>query len=163
MLEWKNYAEISTIEHSKALGKHQSGVYRVRLAKNSGNSPITIARFRGKDKEGLISIGESVDLRRRIKEFYRSYAYPDNEKHSSCFRLALYVHFTNQRKQSVNVGEVQYSYAPLAENEIQETEAMLLAKYFRDFGELPPLNSNVPGKFFGEMMKLRFGEAPTKI
>jgi hypothetical protein len=45
--------------------------------------------------------------------------------------------------------KIQYSYKKSAnQNNAKKEEERLLKCYFRRFGEVPPLNSNLPNKYF---------------
>ena len=50
---------------------NRPGVYRIRAFHDDGKA-FTIPRLRGIDSLGILHIGKSVDLKRRIREFSRS-------------------------------------------------------------------------------------------
>lgn len=47
------------------------GVYRIRVFDSRGR-PVPIASLRGTDQAGILHIGQSRNVRERIKQFYRS-------------------------------------------------------------------------------------------
>ncbi|HUO04523.1 MAG TPA: hypothetical protein VMU16_04930 [Candidatus Binataceae bacterium] len=51
--------------------KERAGVYRIRAFSGDG-IPIRISRCQGVDHDGILHIGESVSIRRRLREFLYS-------------------------------------------------------------------------------------------
>ncbi|KPL01637.1 MAG: hypothetical protein AMJ73_10290 [candidate division Zixibacteria bacterium SM1_73] len=129
------------IEHNPS---HKGfGVYRIRLA-NSKGSQIEIPRFLDKDKDGILLIGRSKDLEKRIKCF-RGAMKGKRCAHSEGQRLRLIIESTNFNRNYRY--KIQYSFRRLQnEGQIQKAEERLLKGYFRKYGEPPPLNNNLPNK-----------------
>jgi hypothetical protein len=121
------------------------GVYRIRLV-NSKGSEIEIPRFLDKDKDGILLIGRSKDLERRIKCF-RGAMKGRGCAHSEGQRLGLIIKSTNFKRNYRYKIQYQYSFRRLQdETHIQKAEEQLLKGYFRKYGEAPPLNNNLPNK-----------------
>lgn len=141
MSEWSMWRDIND---SGGFGKC-CGVYKLRLTNQAGY-PSAIGRFFGVDQDGLLAIGESVNLARRIKEFRNGYAGKRFLRHSVGDRLFLIriCQYTSLKLSNIRV---QVAVMKL-ENKavVQAVEEKLLKKYFKEFGELPPLNSNMPDK-----------------
>ena len=57
------------------------GVYRVRIFHSEGR-PVPIHRLRGTDPEGVLHIGQSQDLKRRVGQFLRSAARGNKNHHA---------------------------------------------------------------------------------
>ncbi len=62
-MNWSNWENIEKLPDYE--GK---GVYRFRLVDNKGKS-ISIQRFLGEDKDGIIIIGETENIKTRLKQF----------------------------------------------------------------------------------------------
>jgi hypothetical protein len=111
------------------------GVYNIHCIKDK--KPIKINRVLGIDNQGILYIGQSENLRARIRMLWRvlnpklkatahtfGSKYNENKKLKKAFPLkSLYV-----------------SYQITKEPKTLETN--LLDKYFAKFGEVPPFNSS---------------------
>ena len=64
-MNWSNWENIENLPDYE--GK---GVYRIRLVDNKGKS-ISIQRFLGEDKDGIIVIGKTKNIKTRLKQFYK--------------------------------------------------------------------------------------------
>jgi hypothetical protein len=71
MASWGNWQEISSIKNLTGGLSRVPGVYKIRLSDSAGR-PVPVGRLLGVDRKGVLAIGESVNLARRIKEFYRA-------------------------------------------------------------------------------------------
>jgi hypothetical protein len=146
--EWSEWRDISSIKNfAKEIGK-SPGVYTIRLA-DSVRQPIPISRLFGDDDEGLLAIGESVDLARRIKDFYNAYTAGAFGRHSVGDRLFLVLicRYSSFKTTNQNNSTVQFRIMKLSNKvEAQTEEEKLLKNYFKEHGELPPLNGNMPDK-----------------
>jgi len=148
MPKWSEWQDISSIkDFAEEIGK-SPGVYTIRLA-DSARQSIRISRLFGDDKEGLLAIGESVDLGRRIKEFHNAYTAGTFGRHSVGDRLFLVLMCQYSRFKTTyqNNSRVQFRVMKLSNKaEAQAEEEKLLKNYFKAHGELPPLNNNMPDK-----------------
>lgn len=139
MSEWSVWRDIKEFSD---LGKC-CGVYKIRLTDQAGY-PSAIGRFLDHDQDGLLAIGQSVNLARRIKEFRDAYAGKRFLQHSVGDRLFLVRICQHTSLKLSNVG-VQVAVMKLENKAVaQAAEENLLKTYFKGFGELPPLNSNMP-------------------
>ena len=148
MSNWSKWQNISSIKNLAGELSKVSGVYKIRLSDSAGR-PIPVGRLLGIDKKGLLAIGESVNLGRRIKEFHNAYTAGKFGRHSVGDRLFLvlmcqYSRFkTNYRNNSW----LQFKVMKLSSKaDAQAEEERLLKNYFKAHGELPPLNGNMPDK-----------------
>lgn len=140
--EWLDIGSYSDIDSSP-------GVYRIRLIDSANHSPVPIQRLLCQDEDGLLAIGESVDLRNRVKKFHKVVKERTGFlRHSAGDRMALNLIFRRIPPKTFfdNKGlEVSFIEAQDKAG-AQRLEELLLKVYFIRFGELPPLNSNMPGK-----------------
>ncbi len=144
MSKWSNWIDILSVKGTKEPYRW-AGVYKIRLV-DSGEHPVGIARFLDKDRDGIVAIGESVEVARRLGEFYRRYE-GHSSSHPGAERLFLIRNRTKFGKGVYNDCKIQFSARKLSNKaEAQEEEARLLASYFKKCGELPPLNSIMPNK-----------------
>ena len=122
------------------------GVYWIRLT-DLKESPFCISRFLDKDKDGILQIGSSKDIVKRIKLF-RGAANGKKYSHSAGKRFSFVKKLTFFKKRYKRF-EIHYAFKKLQnENEAKKEEEKLLKRYFKDFGEVPPLNNNLPSKDF---------------
>jgi hypothetical protein len=157
MSNWSKWQDISAAQNLAVQLAKVPGVYRIRLSDCAGR-PITIGRLLSTDKNGLLAIGESANLARRIKEFYQAYTAEKFGHHSVGDRLFLvlmcqYSRFkTNYRNNS----GLQLQVMKLnSKADAQAEEEKLLKIYFKAHGELPPLNNSMPDRnSWNEIVKM---------
>lgn len=148
MSNWSKWKDISSINSLARELRRVPGVYKMRLSNSAGRAH-PIGRLLDIDKKGLLAIGESVNLARRIKEFHRAYIEDRFMRHTVGDRLFLvlmcqYSHFKTTYQ---NKSKIQFVVMKLNNKTEAETkEERLLKEYFKKFGELPPLNSLMPDK-----------------
>jgi hypothetical protein len=123
-----------------------AGVYWIRLTDLKG-SPFCISRFLDKDEDGILQIGSSKDIVKRIKLF-RGAAKGKKYPHSAGRRLSL-IKESNPFKKKYKEFKILYTFKKLNnERTAKKEEKKLLKHYFKKFGEVPPLNNNLPSKDF---------------
>ena len=148
MSKWSEWRDISSVkDFAEDIGK-SPGVYEIRLADLARQS-IRISRLFGDDEEGLLAIGESVNLGRRIKEFHNAYTAGKFGRHSVGDRLFLVLmcQYSRFKTNYQNNSWVQFRVMKLSSKaDAQAEEERLLKNYFKAHGELPPLNGNMPDK-----------------
>lgn len=121
------------------------GVYEIRLADQKGQ-PIGLSRFLDVDVEGLLVIGESANVATRLRDYYRA-SKGGASAHSEAERMYLIGLKTSFQKSVYKGSKVQFRWMRLKDKAEAETyEERLLKTYFKRFGELPPLNSEMPRK-----------------
>jgi len=112
-----------------------AGIYQIRWAVNGKPQPIS--RANGIDKRGLLYIGSTKNLRRRIRNLWHSIR--SGKRGHTVGRT--YVTYNYCRKFKLDQLEVRW--ATLAENEAQTTESRLLGEYVTKYLDKPPLNISV--------------------
>jgi len=133
---WGAWHSIENIRHDIDV-LHKQGLYQIRMVSPS-NKPLPIPRLVGVDNGGIIYIGKSVELRTRIGNFYSG-------KHSGGGMYNL-VRLKLRRHKPYKNYLLQYRYMKTSDEKVMEnTERNILRRYFREYYELPPFNSTVPG------------------
>lgn len=144
MAEWSKWQDIWWIDDFADLYKWP-GVYKIRLIDYQGQ-PVRIGRLLGVDTDGLLAIGESVNVARRIREFYRAYE-GQSFRHYVAERMFLIRFKTAFGKKIFKDCKIQFTCMRLKDKaEVKKYEERFLKSYFKTFGELPPLNSDMPDK-----------------
>ena len=158
MSNWSKWKDISSIDNLARQLSKVPGVYKMRLSNSAGRAH-PIGRLLDIDKKGVLAVGESANLARRIKEFHRAYIGDRFMRHSEGDRLFLvlmcqYSHFKTAYQNNFTI---QFAVMKLNNKTEAETkEERLLKGYFKKFGELPPLNSLMPDKYISwdEIIKM---------
>ena len=119
---------ISTINRNV---KNSSGVYLILWYINDKPKPIN--RFIKTDDMGIISIGSSDNLNRRLKQFIKGRE--TGSGHSSANRLWWYA-----LEDENMLGKMQLKFVFKYVDNYEEEESKLLIGYSDVFGELPPMN-----------------------
>ncbi len=117
-------------------------IYRIRLCDDSGN-PISIQRFFGSDDDGLLCIGKTTNMERRRKNFKRGLE--KGVGHSEANFLHILEKHTSLLAK-YRTRQYEYSYCRVRESELDALEEKSIKKYVKEFGEPPPLNSNIPSR-----------------
>jgi hypothetical protein len=121
------------------------GVYKIRIV-DEHNAPVVIGRFLATDKGGLLAIGESKNVAHRLKQFYRAFNGKEF-KHSVANRFFIVRYALITAKSTFNIDFLEFTAFRLANKAAaQAEEERLLKKYFKTYGELPPLNGAMPEK-----------------
>jgi hypothetical protein len=120
------------------------GVYKIRLV-NSEGFPFEIPRFIDTDKNGILQICYSENIKRGIYRFLRS-AEGKRYTHAEGERLRLLMRYTDFRERYKDCG-MQYSFKKqLSRREARVEQEKLLKCYVKKYGEVPPNNNNYPDK-----------------
>jgi len=110
-----------------------SGVYVVRSV--SHNKPKSIRRMFDPDKNGILHLGRTANLKGRIHSFLRGTR--TGKEHSEAMR---YHRHKNEYKKR-GYSSVQIGYKELPSRKAKTLELKRFDEYACAFGELPPLNS----------------------
>jgi hypothetical protein len=139
---WSHWVDTLSIKKSKNQYTWP-GVYKIRLADADGH-PIEIGRLLCKDKEGTLAIGESKNIATRINQFNRAQL-KGKLVHSEGITLFLIRMLTKFSRGLCNDCRIQFSAKKLkGKKEAEREEEKMLKTYFIEYGELPPLNRNMP-------------------
>ncbi len=130
-MSWSDLKNIKDLPNEE--GK---GVYRIRLVDNSGNA-ISIKRFLGEDKVGIIAIGQTKNIKNRLRGFYKVVIEKKKYSHSEGLTIHLLREIT---KFSEKFEPCTFQYAFRKVDNPKEEEKKLLKGYFKEYGEIPPLN-----------------------
>lgn len=131
-----------------------AGVYRIRLVDTAGR-PVPIGRLLGQDKDGILGVGHSGDLQERVANFFAA-AYGRRFKHSAGNRwfLVQAAALCSDKLTATNRTGLQLSTARLgSKDQAQEKEGHILVEYFRQYGELPPLNAGWCTDWYSEFRR----------
>ncbi|MFH1510816.1 MAG: GIY-YIG nuclease family protein [Candidatus Woesearchaeota archaeon] len=121
---------LDKLELSKVPSK--PGAYMISIFGNDGQ-PIKISRFIGVDTEGIIDIGESTNLRKRLSDFKRN-ADKRCGGHMAGWRF-------NFLKLNEKLWTLKFSYEVCAtKEEAYKKEYAMMKEYVDKHKELPPLN-----------------------
>jgi hypothetical protein len=120
------------------------GVYKIRLANPEG-IPVEIPRFIDTDKDGILQICYSENIKRGVYRFRRA---TEGKKytHAEGERLRLLKKYTNFKERYKGC-KMQYSFKEqLNRREARVEQERLLKCYVKKYGEVPPNNNNFPNK-----------------
>ncbi len=146
-MNWSNWENIENLPDYE--GK---GVYRFRLVDNKGKS-ISIQRFLGENKYGIIVIGETKNIKTRLKQFNKVVIEKKKYPHSEGLTIHLLRRIT---KFTEKYGMCTFQYTFSKVNKPKEEEKKLLESYFKEYGENPPLNYKREFISSKRIMKLYF-------
>ncbi|MDD1758543.1 MAG: hypothetical protein LUQ22_07425 [Methanotrichaceae archaeon] len=120
------------------------GVYQIRLV-NSEELPVEIPRFIDTDKDGILQICYSENIKRGIYRFVRA-TEGKRYTHAEGERLQLLKKYTNFKERYKDC-KMQYSFKEqLNRREARIEQERLLKYYVKKYGEVPPNNNNFPDK-----------------
>jgi len=118
-------------------------VYKIRLYDKKCKQPITLRRFFGMDRKGILAIGRTKNIERRRKQFYKGIN--DGAGHSEGNLLRQSYSPCFESKYPNTNYEFQYSFK--RDGRKKKTEEIEIKKYFKKHGEVPPLNSAIPNRY----------------
>jgi hypothetical protein len=107
-----------------------SGVYQIRWA--VGGKPQPIPRVNGDDEKGILYIGQSKNLRKRIENFWL-------KRHTAGWTYDFY-----EFRKKFKLEELEVQWVEFPESEIGELETFLLMDYVAEYLDHPPLNIAIP-------------------
>jgi hypothetical protein len=125
---------------------HGPAVYKVRLICVNGNR-CQLERLLKADQEGIICIGNTSNMEQRRKKFLSGVNRATGHSEMNLiYYLKAYTNFSNKFKDSY----FQYSFRECSNvTESKKEEEKLIKSYFKEFGEVPPLNSAIPKRYKG--------------
>ena len=121
-------------------------VYKVRLT-NANGKACTLARLLTADKEGIMCIGHTSNMKQRRAQFVSAINRASGHSEMNLvYYLRDHTNFSNRFKDA----NFQYSFCKCyGVAEIKSKEEQLIKAYFKKFGEVPPLNSAIPNRYEG--------------
>ncbi len=121
------------------------GVYKVRLVDSMG-VPFGIQRFLDSDKDGILQISRSENIRKGIN-FFRGALRGKKYANAEGRRLYFIKSYTNLLEMFRNY-RLQYSFMQWADKkEARIEQEKLLKWYIKRYGEAPPINNNLTEKY----------------
>ena len=134
--EWMDIRQIPNYEGC--------GVYKIRLV-NSEGFPVEIPRFIDTDKNGILQICYSENIKRGIYRF-RGAVEGKRYTHAEGERLQLLKRHTNFEERYKGC-KLQHSFKKHPSRKEARVEQERLLKYYvKKYGEVPPNNNNFPNK-----------------
>jgi predicted GIY-YIG superfamily endonuclease len=137
--DWKNLQNLAS---NKFPGfENKPGIYFIRWKKYE--TPVTINRLGGSDSNGLLYVGESKDLRRRVQRIWRGIesVYKTTSKTTNTLRITI---MFCKLHEEINSNEYEIAWQHFSTKiEAQIQEAAALKLYAEKFKEPPPLNLNL--------------------
>jgi hypothetical protein len=140
-ITWHSPCQIKDIDWDEI--PYNPGLYIIRI-----NKPIQ--RFRGKDPLGSLYIGKSKRLGDRVDQFWNSNHSASGFlwSHPKIASILLKQDIKDQNEISVHLANLTIKFSrriPL--RLLNYAEMALLFAYMLEFGEPPPLNSSIPGRW----------------
>ena len=156
---WSSWEDI---EQAKVKERGYYGIYQIQVV-DKEESRIPIGRVGGVDEEGIIYIGRArpkETLAKRIRKFQSVAQYKNIAHHGAetyvlmRITLAFLGHAYENYKLQYRVtrlymdsNDLEMNRQEMLKYKIEKEEVNALADYFCKYGELPPCNSNFPGKW----------------
>jgi hypothetical protein len=121
-----------------------AAIYKVRLT-NANHNPFSLERLLKVDDQGIICIGETGNMKRRRAQFLS--AINGANGHSE-MNLVYYLNEYTDFKKKFEDAKFQYCFCECTDKaESKSEEEKLIKVYFKEFGEVPPLNSAIPNRY----------------
>jgi hypothetical protein len=141
MSEWSDWKSLG----EPPLEKKVRAVYKIRLKpervvdrlKHKGGIP----RLFGLDKDCILTIGKAVDIKSRIILFKKAILRGVEMNHSEGRTLFL---INKIQKNKIKPEDLEYIYKEVGNPDDAERQEFI--KYFKMYGEVPPLNASNPGR-----------------
>ena len=137
--EWSGWLPLDAkIKHERF------AVYKIRLV-TEDSKPFTLPRLFKKDMSGIMCIGQTTNMERRRNQAYGAISKGDGH---SAMNLVFYLReFCNFDKRFAN-WNFQFNFSKCKSgHDAKKREDDLSKEYFREFGEVPPLNSVLPNRY----------------
>ncbi len=129
--QWTDWLPLSETEFARV--PEGEGAYVVGIKDRA-----KIGRLLEDDPHSVIDIGESMQLRERLRDFVRCAGCKGQRGHMAGWRLGS---FGLLERLGGKVDNLQFSYRKATSKEdAYRIEGQMLRVYFDIFGELPPLN-----------------------
>lgn len=125
------------------------GIYRILLVSTNDRRSIPIARLLGTDPEGVLCIGKAGSLSRRLYHFRRAAERRDPQNYASHSEGNLLRMLCERTDFEARYGPWDWmvSFFECEADGLAEAEQQAIREYFRVFGEVPPINSAIPGRY----------------
>ncbi|MBI5587486.1 MAG: hypothetical protein HY889_03860 [Deltaproteobacteria bacterium] len=134
MNRWSKWRSFKEKESALNEIPEEPGIYQFRSVKKG--IPIKIQRLKKNDEKGILSIGESGNLKKRIKAFWYSLKNKDYSSHAAAWH---YLSFGFDKNFPAHSLEFRYKKSGTKSKAIKE-ECIELLRYRNKFMDGPPLN-----------------------
>ena len=158
-INWHKIKDL-TDEEIKKIPK-TPGIYFVRWSKNS--CPVPISRITGIDRKGILYIGRSKNIRRRIKKLYN--AVIKNKRGHTIFKTIVFCGISKV----IKLDEYEIIWEELKTDKESEAQEWAAIKTYCDkYNEPPPLNLTISRELFaifgiGVFGKSKFASEPDEF
>ena len=132
-----------SLQSAPQVAPAKPGVYLVRLVRDG--RPVEIPRFRGVDRSGIVYIGSTGNLRRRLRELVTQLERlrPECGRYSP-HTAALTYHLFSWPGLGIGIGNFEVSWVEFSDARVARRQELLaLRRYAEKFGETPPLNMSL--------------------
>ena len=126
-----------------------SAVYLVRICIDGVTQPLQ--RFLGEDRRGLLTIGMTGNMENRRRQFVRGLKSGRGHSEANLLHQLLDLRPFRSRLPSC-VYEYRF-IRTRTRGAAGSLEELLLKRYLRRFGEVPPLNSVIPNRYRDRAVK----------
>ena len=124
-------------------------MYLVRICIDGVTQPLQ--RFLGEDRRGLLTIGMTGNMENRRRQFVRGLKSGRGHSEANLLHQLL-----DPRRFRSRLPSCVYEYRFIrtrTRNSAGGLEELLLKRYLRRFGEVPPLNSAIPNRYRDRAVK----------
>lgn len=137
-----NWVNLQALASNKFLDvRKKPGIYFLKWTKFG--IPVTLKRLGSSDRNGLLYIGESKDLQRRLKRLWKGIKKVDTADTKRVDTLRKAIIFCNLHKE-INSEDYEIAFQHLPTKlDAQIQQAMALQLYTEKYKEPPPLNLKV--------------------
>jgi hypothetical protein len=142
-LSWRKWMPLESLDNERLWNKLKSapGIYIIRREK-------PIQRIGGQDNKGIVYIGKSSDLAKRLNDFWNA-VHPASATLWEIAPMAK-IYLGDQIKVPKDIVDPLSRLLirvalPIKRNQLDEAERSVFLAYLWHFGELPPLNFSIPG------------------
>jgi len=144
LARFKGHVRLSDFSSDKV--PDTSGVYIIGAVTRTGR-PIPLRRLNGIDAAGILCIGKSKDVRRRIREFVADIRTPrlGTAYHSAGWNFCAYFR-DNPRRDIIRLAEenLEATWKTTArDRHADHLETQLLQAYVKKYQDKPPLNISI--------------------
>lgn len=126
----------------KPSNHNHGAIYKFRLLAKD-NKPLKIRRMLADDNSGILCIGKTTNMERRLKQF-RSGVY-NCKGHSEGNLFYLVKKYCKNFDYKPEL--IQYRFKAYAGADLELKEEKCIKRYIKSFGEVPPFNSAIPNRY----------------
>jgi len=137
MQEWSDWFSFECPDDITDIVPKRPGIYQVRHVKDKVAQPVQ--RFNGQDDQGLLYIGQTTNLRRRLREFMKS-ACSGTAGHSAGRTFHMYYAVR------LKPDDLEFSWLAVSIGKAKTLERKLLDRYQKRYLDRPPLNISLMRK-----------------